>query len=391
MNYPPIHLSRKVDIQSLDVSTIISRPDSREDLLIVLRFGEEMQKMGSEFTPKTVTTKLLPNFPINAGQRILRRLEDLELVERVSDSSKKRSFPNENTWYKLTQKGEDSIRKDRIFMPERHEMEIRYIEDVLFPQSIIGIHIIEESLRTVIMEDDNTRSNKKHEKGIILVPETLRKIQGSKITILEGEDPYMGLIIFEHFDEKAILRSIEQQAVFDLVLETENTLDLKLRVGGNIHIISAPKIEYMKAFLAFLQQENISWNNEIGAVECKYADLKNEEKQSFKRNFLINEPQLNGLGVFDQTEISGITITPKTRGDAELWGDFLVKVAIRDYMTENRYELIIDEVREKFSSWENLHIQSLEELIQEEKETINSVGLYASRFWFLQAPNDLRI
>ena len=392
MNYPTIRLRRKVSVQYIDVAAIISRPESRKDILIVLQFGEEMQQSGSEFSPRTVATELLiDEVPINAGQRILRRLEDLELVARANGSSRGIFLPMENTEYKLTSKGEEAISKERIFVPERHEIQVRYIEDVLFPQRVIGIQLIEESLWDVIKEDEEKRSEQDREKDIIYIPETLKEIQDHEIIILEGKKPYIGPLIFEKIEERARLRTIEQQATITLVLERWREPALNIQVEQRIHPLPAPDVQYMDLFLALLHLENLSWNKEIEAVECQYGDLSDEEKRSFKRDFVINEPQLNGLGIFNQTVINGVSITPITQNDAELWADFLVKDAIRDYITENGYEEIVGEVREKFPLWENLRIRSIEEFIQEEQEAMIRDRIFSSRYWFLQAPRDLQV
>lgn len=394
MDYPPIQLKRKVKVQCLDVSAIISRPDSREDLLIVLRFGDEMLKRSSEFSPRTVATKLLPDFPINAGQRLLRRLEDLDLVTRANGSSGETFLPWEDTMYVLTPKGEEAIKENRIFLPERHEIQVRYIEDVLFPQRVIGMQLITESLADVIREDrgdEESPSEQEREKDIFYIPETLKEIQGREITILEGEKPYVGPITFEKIEEKAKYRTIEQQAIITLVYERWREPILTLQVGQQTHLLPAPKVPYRELFRSLLHQEALSWNDEIEAVECQYDELIDEEKRNFKRDFMVKMPQFNELGVFEPTVLRGVAIAPKTKNDAELWADFLVREAVRDYTTENEYARIVDKVRENFHRWENLRIQSIEELIQEEKRTLNRDGVFSSRYWFLQTPQDLQI
>lgn len=392
MNYSPIQLQRKVTVQCIEVSATISRPESREDLLIALRFGKEMLENGSEFSPSTIVTHLLHDFPINAGQRILRRLEDLKLVVRVN--SRGSLFPKEDTEYELTQKGEEALESERIFMPEYHAMEIRYVEDVLFPQRVIGIQLIKESLRDVMMEeegDEESQQWQERKKDFISVPETLQKIQGCEISILEGNESYLGPIIFEKIDEKVRLLTTEQQVLFTLVIDIESGAELTLQVGQHTHPLKTPNIQYNEIFFSLLKQKGLSWNKIAAAVECCYDELDVDAKRDFKRDFIIQTPQFIELGVFDETVLGGVSIIPKTQEDAEAWADFLVKEEIRDYTTENKYKKIIVEVRNKFPLWEGLHILSIEELIQEEKKAMDQDGIHSSRYWYLQAPRDLQV
>lgn len=390
---PEIHLKRKAVLYQVEAIAEIRRRIEREELISLLRFGKEQIDDDKEFTPRSVIEEWLVGFPVSAGQRLLRRLEDLKLIQREEGDRGIEFLPSAETSYVLTEEGERAEQSNALFMPERLAMVIRYTNDPLIPDKIVSVQTHTERLKDLIVKGESNW-NQVIEYDSIDLPDELNEIVGREIEVYEGNRA--GRVIIDSFGHRVIPSQATSQINVDLRLSPQNQLALSISIASQTRdIVLSQDVEkhlgYGTVLPNLIRQTGQSWSNEKQAIRVSFSKVNDPQKKAFVMDVEIATPEVQHLGSFESCSLKEVPITPRTTRDAQRWFEYLIVEGITTYMTEPVYMQHVEKQRGPFTNLGyDLEAPSIQDLI-DRFSNIQDDRTYHPVYWYLNTPRDLCI
>ncbi len=376
-------LTKKVKIERYLVKTQYQIRQKRKDLLIVLKFIHEFKENYLSYpTPKIIREELLA-IPIIGIKRLIQRLANLDLIDLdIHDG-----LISDEQHLILTEKGRLSISEGNVFLPSEGILEFSVIDDPLFSLYFYGIRESPQYNNKELKEDLN-----KHSKPVDLTQTTkLEQYIGAKIN---GEiEPYLkGEIIIEAIDKNGI-RLPPIEAIISIEVTPNNKTNAYIQGTNRVRFsFSLPQeLSYSNLFDNFQKNyQSDKWENGYFLVKSK--ELKNQEKKSFlKKSLIIQDLKINEKYVLNQVKFQNVPIQPINQEEAYLWLKELVIDDIDYFVTEKEFNEIVERNKKNFVFHKDQLSLTLETVLNTIKDKIEKgITNYLSKFWYLQAPIDLR-
>jgi len=386
--YPVIRLGRQCRVRAAQFTAEV-RIHEENPIIVFLEFCEEQSARSEPFTPASIARGLFGNaVREGVGRRIMKRLEDLELVrpdkERRSMSSDR--LPDVDEPFVLTDIGKQALEERKIPVPERGDYEILYIEDPLYPSAIVSMSRVSgEKLHDIAMQG-NDRGEKETDNKEIELPPILENIVGREIYILEGD--LKGPVRIDRFERDGIrltttekvyveLKILGTDSVEGLLFHNRNKFPFRPEITETI-----PRRNLRDEILE--QHPDWEWYSEAQSYIVYYDQIDDSERRSKKANVTIIEPTLDDLGDFEDVEVADVPLIPARQQDAQDWYQFLVVDSINGYMTEEKLRERARSIKEECEKeWEfRLRLMA-------NREILSAARKDRLKFWFVIAPRDL--
>jgi hypothetical protein len=309
-----IKMSRKINIKAYETLAKVAFPEERNEILALL------QMVGSKFIINASgvvdkTTGLLPGRPKVMGERLLRTLEKLGLLDSGYRGKE----------FGLTEYGEETLDNRMIFIPEESSWKIWITEDPLFPDNILFI--------------DRHREPNSRTVTPTLLPEILTKIKSRNVSLIRTHHTNSSELRVIRIQPMGRL-SNDSQANLDLIITADEGQDTIARVEGILGSGKGNKIdrrlvefeapEHLELFTRLMELSEFgpNWDENKSRLNVEFSETTPLERREHLRTIRIDAPNIEGLGKFNSVDLKAIPLAPKTGYDArewaewELWSDF---------------------------------------------------------------------
>ncbi|MHA1285673.1 MAG: hypothetical protein ACTSQP_24490, partial [Promethearchaeota archaeon] len=302
-------LKREVKVEVYQVIMQIGRQKQREDILAVLKLAEDLNK---PLKPKDICKNLLIDRPESMGEAILLRCKDLDLLD-------------DN--FNLTEIGRKALRESKIFLKEESCYTLYITRDPIHLDKFLHLKTISpksEEMRvyTYLKKNEYDEKNANLSRDIIETPQFIIELK-NKIFINSNKK----IIIYDVGKKAKYLETFEKEKLYLIVKIEDIFNNPKLSVylsdfrSGELENI--PYLDPLKIWLSLLGDKSDKWDFFRKVLRVKYSELKEDEKLTFKKNFLeVIYPEIPGLGKFESIKIPDIPIIPDSYEDAEKWAEW---------------------------------------------------------------------
>jgi hypothetical protein len=393
-----ISLSRQLPIEVFEIPLEIARPQRRPDLhAILLRVKEKREGT----TARDICDHLLKGRPDSVGATILRRCEDLGLLQvvDVSPSPDERwngegyetarpddRSPSPTTHYALTPAGEMAIEQEEVFISEVGRFRLWVSSDPLLSSPLLDLQPRDE--------DEARFQNHEVESDQSALPELVRGLERQTLTlpglhanrVRVGDVPRMGHRVAIH-ERATVIWSISNQGPSEVRLDG--------RFQGTL---PAPRLRWEKIWEDILGPRSSDWvtghTGHVLLTKFKDPELQPSELRTLRRTLRLHKPHVDGYGPFDPTEARDVPIAPATDDDALEWSEWLLEQMADQHIFAKDYEHLLGEVRDMFPGYK-LRLPSQQALAEHIAERVQhsseeeSPPRYPPAFWRLRAPLDL--
>lgn len=368
-----IKLERNISIQRYRVLLELEKAEKRDELLPVLMLFRD----NGSVSAKDVVQHLLDDMPELVGKRLLSICEKYGLLE-------KRRFNNFN--YSLTEKGQEALDKQQVFVPEKGVWELWVTDDPLWQPSLLKIERFKELSAKQETDNSNREALEKRTNSKKKFPSKFqdRLKQSGFITTLLGGDNYR----FHEFEENAeLIENTEMAVSVTLTIPQHGNTSLVFSHNGKSYHQDAPDLTFDEIWQQMLEAEFMwdAWDEVKSAWRIAYNEqLKPTERTTFLKSHTFQKPELIGLNQFEPCTVENIEIAPATQQDADNWAIWLLEQSVNRYLTQGEFSKMQDEVRAKFPDFD-VSLPSQKVLAQNLRESNRNA------FWYLQAPLDWQI
>ena len=368
-----LSLTRNVKMEKYEVLLEIARQYKREELIAVLKLAEENY---GRVTAANICEKLLIDRPESFGKAVLNRCQYLDLLDEGG---------------RLTDIGKEALKTASVFLPERSKFLMWYTEDPLIPQKLLHLQPLEEPLLSEdVRKDRNIQSVNSQDDKVNTLPEKLHSLEGCEANLL-GRDS--GLVVIRKIASYGVFKNLSSDDNLRLCLRIEAQGQTSLSVEGKFkRTLPSPKIEFEWAWAGVLGPLRDRWDTSRNppALRISFAELSDVELGSFQKTLHISKPELEGLGIFEDTSIEDVPITPRTNDDAAEWAEWLLTRSIDTYLTQEEFQEKRTMVKEVFPDFPSLQLPSSEDLTGKLWGLRDDRGKFPHQYWYLQAPIDLK-
>lgn len=338
------------------------------------------RERGDRVTPRDVCEHLLIGRPESVGKAVVDRCRSYLLLGPSGE---------------LTDAGRAALEDGKVFIPERGRYRAWYTEDPLLPQRLLDLQpmrepILRDSVVPPISNGAYPRPPPRREREeVINLPDGLQKMEGHVVDLLGPEGGRVEVLAVE---SRGVRRppAPSEGLVGSLTLAPNEPPRLRVR-GLYDRVLPSPKINHEEAWLSVLGDEARNWDqsSKSPSLRCSFADLKEEERSSFRKTLRIPAPELADYGRFDSAEVPDVPISPRTSRDANAWAEWLLARTIDTYMNESGYQTVADGVRTKFPGFK-IEAPEHREMIRKLQAERTKDGRLPEAYWYLQAPLDLQ-
>lgn len=374
-----LKLIRQLILEGYEIIMDIGYGQKREELLSVLKLAEENQ---GEVTAESICNTLLIGRPLIIGKNIINRCQELGLLEHNG---------------RLTEKGRIALSLDEVFIPERGRYKIVLTQDPLIPQRLIYVESISEKYLKDEL-DELALSKGKDQNTIpmntapVQLPVWIKNLEGSFIDLIGPMKEKVNILSMESLAIRCQLNSLPKITLTLSLSENEKT---DMRIQGDLKaMINPPKITFREVWIQLLGERASFWDEERNppALRCNFNELADNEILSFLASIHFEQPHVENIGTFDNTDVINVPVIPKTDAEANKWANWILVHKIAEYQNRQSYEKLKDDILSKFQEY-NIALPSQDVLSEQIKKHAKQQGnnLLPDSYWYLQAPIDLSL
>ena len=272
--------------------------------------------------------------------------------------------------YFLTEDGISAINDKRVFVSKNAMWKIYYSRHPIVPDTQRVLKIDHADREAGYRKDENDQ---------------LRRLK-QDIQELAG-----GQIMTSCFGKNRAFR-INRIEDFEKIIRPDMNVTLQLeidQIGSTLRMISSdkndddalldgPDMTYDAAWNQLLRQEGTyGWDSECDRLQVSHYNTTEEERRTMKKTLRFNprilEYEFNPL---EKT----VDIYPEGQYDAQRWADDLFVDRVKDYLTCEKYQKIVSEIKALFPDFE-ISLSKRADCIAEEEPG-------SPRFWHIQAAED---
>lgn len=367
-----IAINREAHLVAFEVVMDIGREEKRKDVVSVLMRAEEL---GGRVTPEDICNSLLIDRPIAVGKTVIARCQDLELLDA-------------DGW--LTPLGKESLGQKTVPLPEHGRYRILCTTDPLVPQRILDLEDVHEPETEIIV--NARRAARKPESKSKLpeeadsVPPWLLELKNQSIFLPRTGERIRVLSIAERCVSAQVREQEELSLKWTIYPDREPELKAKGFAKWNI---DAPEISHESVFLELLGVYRVAWDARRGVLRYRFKEVVDAERASMSKSLQIEKPSVGEYGKFDDTEIRGIPIAPRTSRDAQEWAEWLLEHEIAEYLDEEGYADLVRRINSRFPDFVVRVPNRSKMAAQIRRSATAQGGLLPPAYWYLQAPLDL--
>ena len=402
-----VKLSRSLSVMVFDAKMQISRPQKRPDLMAILYRAQENRK-GTNAVD--LRKHLLNGRPDRVGQTLLKRCEDLGLLQRCDEEDGEKAYnelPSPKALFVLTPEGEETIREQEVFMPEAGRFRVWVTDDPLLEANrLIYINPVRE-------ENPAWKGSDKEKDTLTDLPPLITDLQGNVVVVL-GYDHVQQRVRIDEISRQGIKVDSKVSVMADWIVS--DTAVPSLSVRGKPELFSAQsakrELEMFELNIRLPPPQypwETVWNQLLGksihewvkgsrgnVLLTDFADssLSDKEKLTMKRTLKFRKPSFHELGSFDDTQVDGIPLAPRTDKDAREWAEWMLEQMVVHHIQGEEFQELVREVQELFPDNKLIlpdqptlarRIAERERILNKESGTPKLPSVY----WFLQASIDL--
>ena len=370
-------LTRKVKVEKYEVLMEIGRQQRMEELHAVLMLAKQK---GDKVTAANICDELLLGKPESVGKAIIDRCCYFDLLEHNGA---------------LTSQGDEALRTQKIFVPEKARYMIWYTEDPLISQRLLHLEAVKEPSahdELYAMNKKNMESKEAEKEVSENVTEKLGFLKRKTFDLMGSTG---GRTTILKLSENGITRKLVPEDDLRVTLRINiilKTLHLSLEGKFN-YILMPPSINFEKAWIDALGPQAKFWKKSRipPALNVSFKGLNENELSSFRKTVQLVKPKVDPYESFDDTSVDAVPIIPASLEDAAQWAKRLLKNSISTYLNSEKYQELVNSCKSKFPDFENLELPTREELVHEMSKEMTSDDRLPPHYWYLQAPIDLQV
>ena len=223
----------------------------------------------------------------------------------------------------------------RVFVPQLGVWVLFWSDDPLLPQPLLRVEPGKEPSAHDERQAGSSR-NGEVKRRFDIVPEAIEAlcdVRGERppLELLAAKDGLpIRMVAIEH---KVELLQMEHALSVDLSFEPEDargSLRLHGTTGGkgiDRTLPAPPDHDHAGVWDALLRSNGAAewWNLRSGKLQVSFKNLRDDALTSFRFRMSFKEPEIGGLGRFDDTTVDGIPLEPATASDAQRWFEWLLE------------------------------------------------------------------
>lgn len=347
-------MERNIENESFDCIGTIRVNTENKYIITILRIAEKF----GQLTPENLRNNLLPNQPITMAENIIKNYQALGFIGDTGN---------------LTSLGEMAIKGD-VYMPEQGEYTICATSDSLVNNAIIKIYRI--------------KRNENKEKTI-QKPEILKGVEWRPILVLLGGQKEK--VIVESIDNK--VQKSKSKENFSIEVRSNYTRsNVILKEGGKSQFeFQNNRLKIDDVWSAVTKNNGLKWTGDAlqyGFALLPYGKTNANERSSFSMNLPEMTLNLNEFGNLKAKRIT-VKIQPSSQKDADIWAQDVILDRIVDFISEDKFMHISEEVKKKFETY-TPRIPERDEMVKAlYSKSVDSGKALPKGYWYLQAPVDL--
>jgi hypothetical protein len=358
-----IILKREIEGERYECLAEIRVKEYRPYITTILKLAQKNGLLSEELIHKN----LLPEESLAMSTNILRRYEQIGFVDSNG---------------KLTEYGRKAVNGD-IYMP----LTGNYYIDVTSNPLIADIFLLVE---TPNERKNHTNDNKKEE--LMKVPNILSQCKGKlSLVWFNNEVKHVGIMDIEE-NVRLIERKVKYESIVTVGIDE---VEMKLKKEkSEITRTLENMINVKNVWNSFVNSHDLKWKGEPldqGYCLVKYDDTKLEERINFTKKIEESVVKIDEeLGSFTIDSVD-INVQPASIEDASKWLLDLIQNKINEYVTEIKYDMILEEVMRKFKSYTPNKIDMtgfIDHLYEKAKKSKEKLP---AEYWYVQVPMDLTI
>ena len=293
------------------------------------------------------------------------------LSQRLLDSCcDSRLLEKHDQHYFLTEDGILAIEGKRVFVSKKVMWKIYYSPHPIIPGIRRVLKIDHANREAGYREEENDQLGylkqyiQELARGQIMVS-CFGENRVFRINMIEGSEK----IIRPDINITLHLEIDQRRSTLRMISSDENDDDA---------LLDGPDMTYDAAWSQLLEQERIcDWDSECDRLQVPYYKTTQEERRTMKKTLRFN-PRIMECE-FNPMEKT-VDIYPKDQYDAQRWADDLFVDGVKDYLTCERYQKIVSEIKTRFPDFEISLSKRANNMAEEERGS--------PRFWYIQAAED---
>lgn len=324
---PNITLKRTVPVGCWRVVGQIARASKRAELVPVLLRAQERGQTNAD----DIAAHLF--FEARARRVVAERVLEIALAYGLLEKTQGR--------FVLTNAGHEAIHTDQVLVPERGPWTLWACKDPL-----LGCRVLRVDEWREPSAFDELRGKAR---DIRPLPSWLNEVAGKVERPCAGDGRSLRVDVLDGQGEPV---PTDEALVVEWAVGAG-----QLRFTGSVGAkevatdVEPPTPSRADVWRELLHGEGLwpSWDADRQALRVGFDDTEDTERETMTRSLRIERPQIDGLGVFDPIEVSGVKLAARSRSDAERWARWRLESRIQDYATERRMERWASEAKEPFS------------------------------------------
>ncbi|KXS43919.1 MAG: hypothetical protein AWU59_846 [Methanolobus sp. T82-4] len=377
-----IILRRDVKTKTFRLLMDIHKSGKREDIIAILMLAAEND---GQVGPEDICMHLIANRPVTVGERIIQRCVELGVLEKQNRQKtndfmgffqgtrrlENETIPQSIVTATLTDEGRRAVEKKRVFLPERGLYQILYSDDPLLPSPLLDC-----------IPDDKKSDKDENREEIDFSIRTSLENRYFKTLGKERNE-----IFVERIEQYG--RQISTKKDVSLTYSLLENGNVILRLNGDLETkLEPPKYSQMEIWYMLVESMGISddWDSNTQCLRRGFEELKQKDIVNFTTGLRTNSLAIEGMGEFNDVEVKGVPIIPRTQRDAQRWAIWLLKNEINDYAKSHEYEDIVQRIRNKFPGYD-INLPSQVELARMIREEAGEK--LPPSYWYLKAPIDI--
>jgi len=383
-----ITLTRKLNVLSFKALMTIGKEDEsrQRDILPFLLMVMDEETV----TAADVNRKFLmePEGHVYGG-RWLFAMHGYELIEPIN--ARRSDHPNYgHDAFRLTELGAEMANARVILVPEHGEYTIHLTDDVLIADEWLACQPNKETTPYQDYEDikKSSRQNEAHK----TIPIKQSDIENWRNKAIPLPAQNMSCIRIIDMEDKVEPSKNKINAEIKVVL-TEDDKKIVRVINGDSNVIYNHEFEldYQDLLSKVLNANGLLYDTKTSAALLNKAQITKDIVKEGAIKIPPIEIDLEDLGKFTASGLDRMPALPVDLPAASLWATIDLEQRIRDYITEDEYDDLRNEVAgalsERFSEDEVL--EQMPDYDNRIREMLRSQPNMDSAYWHMMAPHDL--
>lgn len=314
MNYN-FTLRRNIDVERWAVSGTVSKAAKRPELIPILLHARDLPT-----NAKAIARHLL--FEERSREVVAHRL--LKIAEAYG------LLEHDSQDYALTERGEEAIATQSVFVPEDGAWSIWLTDDPLLGPSVMKV----EEWREPGAYDEVRGDDKELDRRFRKLPKLFSYV--SNVVL----DPLAGSQRLQISNLEDTGEPLDPDSAIHLVWSVGVNLKVTGKVDGTEveREVQLPEQTSEEIWYELLHGVGLRqlWSETRQALSVRFEDTSSEERESLKRTLRFPNPEISNVGGFDALDVTGVDLFPESVTDAKEWATWRLHQRVTDYATTQK-------------------------------------------------------